>query len=164
VAVVHGLLAGTLLLACVCAGGQQPEARRDQGQAGSIELTNSHPEASFVVSPEVVASSPAVLELRFTRVVNPARTEFQIFVYLSYRPGDEADAAPIRILLGNGNLYPADRPGAFRLRASTAFGKLKAAKASGVRLVLEMKRMHRAEPWSQVEVTVTRPQWRGENE
>jgi hypothetical protein len=66
------------------------------------------------------------------------------------------------MLVGNASLYPADRPGGFRLRASAAFAKLKAAKATDLRLVVELKRIHPAQPWTQVEVTVAPPQWRDE--
>ena len=158
---IDGFLVGTLFLGGVCgAHSERPESRQEQ--AGPVKLTDSHPGASFEVSADVLGSSPTVVALSFTRVVNPARTAFAIFVYLSYRPAEAADAAPLRILLGNGTLYPVDRPGGFRLRVSAAFGKLKAAKATDVRLVLEMKRIHPAEPWSHVEVTAAPPQWRSE--
>jgi hypothetical protein len=153
-AIVRGLLVGSLVF------GASVELSASQVQAESVELTNGRTEGSFAVSPDTLASSPPVLALSFPRVVNPANTPFVVFVYLTYRPGEAPDAAPRKILLGNGSLYPADRPGGFRLRASAAFAKLKAAKANDVRLVLEMKRLHPAEPWSQVEVTVAPPQWR----
>lgn len=157
---VGGVLVGSLFLGGVCAQGKRPES--GQEQAASIELTNSHPKSSFAVSADVLARSPSVVALSFTRVVNPARTAFAIFVYLSYRPPEAVDAAPLKILVGNGSLYPADRPGGFLLRVSAAFGKLKAAKATDVRLVLEMRRIHPAEPWFQVEVTAAPPQWRSQ--
>jgi hypothetical protein len=159
---IHGLLAGALLFGAPFARVQMTNRAQDQVPVAPAALTNSRPEASFAVSPETVAGSPPVLALSFTRVVNPAQTQLQIFVYLSYLPAERREGAPVRIPLGNVTLYPADRPGGFVLRASDALGKLKAAKATDVRLVLEMKRIHPAEPWSQVEVTVAPPQWRTE--
>jgi hypothetical protein len=156
-AIVRGLLVGSLVF------GGSVDLSASQVQAESVELTNSQTQGSFAVSPDTLASSPPVLALSFTRVVNPANTPFVVFVYLTYRPGGAPRAAPRKILLGNGSLYPADRPGGFRLRTSGPFAKLKAAKATDVRLVLEMKRLHPAEPWSQVEVTVGPPRWRSES-
>ena len=163
VAVVHGLLAMALLFGAIRDKGQQANAGGGQAQTETVDLTNKHPEVSFAVSPDTLADSPHVLALSFTRVINPAGIPFVIFVYLSYRPAEKPGKAPIRILLGNGSLFPADRPGGFRLRTSNAFAKLKADKATDVRLVLEMKRLHPSQPWSQVEVTVASPQWRSEN-
>lgn len=164
VAVVRGLLAGVLLFG----GSSRTEAKGVDPCVGQVrpepvELTNNQTTGSFAVSADTLASAPPVLALSFPRVVNPANTPFVIFAYLSYRPGEGKDTAPLRILLGNGSLYPADRPGGFRVRTSSAFGKLKAAKATDVRLVLEMKRLRTAEPWSQVEITVAPPEWRGES-
>lgn len=163
-AVVGGLLVGAL-----CLGG----SARTEGQGAlpntsqvgveAVELTNNHTTDSFAVSANTIASAPPVVALGFPRVVNSANTPFVISVYLSYRPGEGRGEAPLRILLGNGSLYPADRPSGFRLRTSAAFRKLKAARATDVRLVLEMKRLRPAEPWSQVEITVRPPEWRDEN-
>jgi len=160
--IVGGLLAGALLLGSARTEGQRVDPSASQGRPQAVKLTNNQTEGSFAVSPDTLASAPPVLALSFTRVVNPANTPFEVFVYLSYRPVETAGTAPRRILLGNGSLYPADRPGGFRLRASAAFAKLKAAKATDVRLVLEMKRLRPAEPWSKVEVTVAPPQWLSE--
>lgn len=162
-AAVYRLLIVALLLGGVGMESQQSDTRPGQVRAEPIALTSSSPEASFIVRADTLASSPTVLALNFTRVVNPARTSLQIFVYLSYRTGEKPSAAPVRILLGNTSLYPADRPGGFRLRVSDAFGKLKAANATDARLVIEMERIHPAEPWSQVEVTVAPPQWRSKD-
>jgi len=161
--IVGGLLAGALLLAgSARTEGQRVDPSASQVRPEPVELTNSQTKGSFALSPNTLASAPPVLGLSFTRVVNPANTPFVVCVYFSYRPGETAGTARRRILLGNGSLYPADRPGGFRLRASAAFAKLKAAKATDVRLALEMERLHPAEPWSQVEVTVAPPQWRSE--
>jgi hypothetical protein len=157
------LLAGVLLSGGKSTEGQSVHPNAGQAQPEPLELTNSRTTGSFAVSPETLRSAPPVLALRFPRVVNPANTSFAIFVYLSYRPGEGKDAPSVKILLGNGSLYPADRPGGFLLRSSAAFAKLKAAKATDVRLVLEMKRLHPAEPWSRVEVTVLPPRWQSES-
>jgi hypothetical protein len=162
-AIVSGLLAGALLFGgSARTEGQRVDPIVSQVRPEPVELTNSQTKGSFAVSPDTLVSAPPVLALSFTRVVNPANTPFVVFVYLSYRPAETEGTASRRILLGNGSLYPADRPGGFRLRASAAFAKLKAAKATDVRLMLEMKRLRPAEPWSQVEVTVAPPQWLSE--
>lgn len=88
------------------------------------------------------ASSPSVLALHFTQVTNPSRTPFQIFVFLAYQPVEQGAAGPVKIPLGDVALYPPDRPGGFMVRASGAFPELRAKKATDVRLVLEMKRLH----------------------
>jgi hypothetical protein len=126
-------------------------------------LTNSQPEVSFAIAPDVVTGSPPLLALSFPRVVNPSNTGFQIFVYFSYRSAQAASGAPHRILIGNGSLFPADSPGGFVLRASKAFRILAADKAIDVRLVLELKPVQADRPWPPVEVTVAAPQWRQEN-
>jgi hypothetical protein len=161
-AIVRGLLAGALLGGSARTEGQRVDPSVSQVRPQPVELSNGQTKGSFAVSPDTLASAPPVLALSFTRVVNPANTPFEVFVYFSYRPVETAGTAPRSILLGNGSLYPADRPGGFRLRASAAFAKLKAAKATDVRLVLEMRRLRPAEPWSRVEVTVAPPQWLSE--
>ena len=162
-AIVRRLLAGSLfLLGIVSTEARRVDPSARQGLPEQVMLTNRQTEGSFAVSPDTLASAPPVLALSFIRVVNPANTPFVVFVYLSYRPVETGSNAPRRILLGNGSLYPADRPGGLRLRASAAFAKLKTARATDVRLVLEMKRLRPAEPWSEVEVTVAPPQWRSE--
>ncbi|MGC2530355.1 MAG: hypothetical protein WA639_21620 [Candidatus Acidiferrum sp.] len=161
-AVVRGLLIGALFFGgSGRTEGAFPSA--SQVRAEAVELTNNRTTGSFAVPADTLASAPPVVALVFPRVINPANTPFVICVYLSYRPGEGKVEAPLRILLGNGTLYPADRPGGFRLRTSAAFRKLKAAKARDVRLLLEMKRLRPTEPWSQVEITVRPPEWRGEN-
>jgi hypothetical protein len=163
VAIIHGFLAVVLLFGSACTREWRLVPGQDQAEKRAVELTSSHPEATFAVSQDTLTSSPAVLALSFTRVVNPNKTPFLIFVYLSYRPGEKTDILHRRILLGNGSLYPPELPGGFRLRVSAAFAKLKAEKATDVQLVLEMKRIHPGESWSQLKVTVAPPQWRGEN-
>jgi len=162
-ATAHVCLVAALLYAGLCGAGQRTEYTHGQEEAAQVVLTNSHPEVSFDISPDVVTTSPPVLALSFPRVVNPSNTAFQIFVYFSYRPAQKGSGAPLRILIGNGSLYPADHPGGLVLRASNAFSALRADRATDVRLVLEMQPLHRALPWPPVEVTVAAPQWRQEN-
>ncbi len=160
--VAQTLTAGALLVVVLSAVAQQAKPTGTQARAESIELTKNQTTGSFAVSPDVLASAPPVLGLSFPRVVNPANTPFSIFVYFSYRTEEATGTSTEKALVGNASLYPADRPGGFRLRTSVAFAKLKAAKATDIRLVVEMKRIHPAQPWTQVEVTVAPPQWRGE--
>jgi hypothetical protein len=160
--VAQTLSAGALFVVALSAVAQQAEPTGTQARPESIELTNKQTTGSFAVSPDVLASAPPVLGLSFPRIVNPANTPFSIFVHFSYRTAKATGTSPEKMLVGNASLYPADRPGGFRLRASAAFAKLKAAKATDIRLVVEMKRIHPAQPWTPVEVTVAPPQWRGE--
>jgi hypothetical protein len=161
-AVIGCLLAGALLSSAALCGGQQA----DPSQVAPVALTNSQPVVSFAVSPDTLVSTPPVVALSFPHVVNPANTAFSIFVYFSYRSSDSAsekpNTPPEKVLVGNASLYPADRPGGFRLRASDAWAKLKAAKATEVRLVVEIKRIHPTKPWTQVELSVAPPEWQGE--
>jgi hypothetical protein len=160
---VHACLVAALLYVGLSGAGQRTGEADGQEQAVQVVLTNSDPEVSFAISPDVVTAAPPVLALSFPQVVNPSNTAFQIFVYFSYRPAQKGSGAPLRILVGNAGLYPPDHPGGFVLRASKAFGTLRAEKATDVRLVLEMKPLHHAAPWPPVEVTVAAPQWRQEN-
>ncbi|HXJ91988.1 MAG TPA: hypothetical protein VMT20_03805 [Terriglobia bacterium] len=162
-AAIHGLLIGVLFFGGTRTGEQSSDAGQEGMQANGVKLTNTRPEASFPVPAATLASSPPVLALHFTQVTNPSETPFQIFVFLSYRPAEEGVAGPVRVLLGNGALYPPDRPGGLIMRASSAFRQLKAAKGMDVKLVLEMKRLHPQTPWSPVEVTVAPPEWRSEH-
>ncbi len=165
---VHGLLIWALLFGGAYARGQSLDGHADPKQATltPVTLTNDCPEGSFLITPEILASPPAVLALAMTQVVNPAKTPFQVFVYLSYQPSsaEKRGPAPVKILLGNVGLYPPDRPAGFLLRASTAFRKMKGAssKPTEVRLLLEMKRIHARKPWTPVDVTVAPPEWRTE--
>src|SRR5215475_13417486 len=153
IVVAQGLRAGALLFMALSTIAQQAEPTGTQARPESIELTNNQTTGSFAVSPDIVASAPPVVGLNFPRVVNPANTAFSIFVYFSYRTAEGMSASPEKVLVGNASLYPADRPGGFRLRATAAFATLKAVKATDIRLIVEMKRIHPAQPWTKVEVT-----------
>lgn len=164
--VAYAFTVWVLLSGDALARGRSPAAYQASGQAAPhrVTLSNDDPEGSFVIPPEILAKPPAVLALTMTQVINPAKTPFQVFVYLSCQPGsaETGRAAPAKILVGNVALYPPDRPAGFLLRASTAFRKLKAARSNptDVRLLLEMKRIHPAKPWTRVEVTAAPPEWR----
>jgi len=155
---VSGLLVAVLFFGgtryAVC-GEQQP------GPAASVTLTSDHPAGSFAIDAETLKDAPPILTMRVTQVVNPGRMAFQVFVYLTYRSGAGRDK---QIPIGNVGLYPADRPAAFALRASNAFAQLKAASstATDVRVQVEMRRLHEAEPWTAVAVTVAQPEWKAE--
>ncbi len=159
---IHGVLIGVLLLGSVRAGGRGGDDDQNprRGVPAPVTLTNDRPAGNFPLDAQTLASAPPFLALRITKVVNPGRTPLQIFVYLSYPPG-AGRTEPERILIGNFGLFPADRPGRFLLRASTAFHKLKtmSSKPSAVRLLLEMKRLHPKEPWTPIEVVVAPPEW-----
>jgi hypothetical protein len=162
-AVVHACLVAVLLYAGLSGPGQHTAAADSQEQAAQVVLSNGHPESSFAIAPDVLTGSRPLLALSFPRVVNPSNTGFQIWVYFSYRRALAASSAPLRILVGNGSLFPADRPGGLVLRASKAFTLLRTDQATDVRLVLELKPINDAQSWPPMEVTVAAPQWRQEN-
>ena len=162
---VHGLLLWALLLGGTQHSEQSPgEGIQGPAKPTSVTLTNDHPTGFFILDPETIASAPPVVAVSLTRVVNPNKTPFQVFVYLSYLPEAGEKPRTQRILIGNFGLYPPDRPGGARLRASNAFRQLKAArpKPTEVRLVLELKRIHERRPWTPIEVTVAPPNWQAE--
>jgi hypothetical protein len=159
---VHGLLIWALLLGGARAKGPGPDGDQDQRQAAPTEVTLTHvrPTGYFPLDAETLASAPTTLVVRITRVVNPGNTPFQVFVYLSYLSG-VGRTEPQRILIGNFGLFPPDHPARFLLRASSAFQKLKAtgSKPTDVSLVLEMRRINEAKPWTPIEVVVAPPEW-----
>jgi hypothetical protein len=161
---VYGLLVWALLLGGARSAGRSPGGGAERpGKPTPVTLTNDRPTGYFPLDPETLASAPPVLALRITRVVNPGETPFQIFVYLSCQQGagEKGRTEPEKILMGNFGLYPADSSAGFRLRASNAFRKLKAASSNptDVRLLLEMKRIHETRPWTPVAVVVAPPAW-----
>jgi hypothetical protein len=165
---VRALLIWALLLGGAHSREQSPGFDQKPPAPTRVTLTDDHPEGFFLIPPEILSSPPPVLALNMTQVVNPAETPFQVFVYLSCRPGSGAarQSKAVKLLVGNVGLFPPDRPARFLLRASTAFRKLKATNPNpaDVRLLLEMKRIHETKPWTRVEVTVAPPEWRREDE
>ena len=147
-----------------CYGQSLERPAPTQSAIEHVVLTAEHPEGSFAVAPEVLASPPALLALTMIRVVNPANTPVEFQIYLACRPGSKPGAAPVKIPLGTVALYPPDRAAAFRLRASTAFRRLRTAMSepADVRLVVEMKRIHEEIPWSPIKVTLAPPKWESE--
>jgi hypothetical protein len=160
---VHTLLIWTLLLGSGYGSATSPDCIVSQKEPVGISLTNERPTGSFSIDPEALASAPPILKLTVSQVVNPNELPFQIFVYLSLdsQPGGTPGTHQERILIGNFGLYPPDHPASFLLRTSRAFSKLKTmtANPTNVHLLLEMKRIHEASPWSLVEVTVAPPEW-----
>lgn len=160
------LFAGSALRA-VCSGRGQDQGldRHDQkdGQAASATLTSTHPSAFFAISLETLKSAPPVVVIQVTKVANPGRAAFQVFVYLSYRsaPGQEGVE---KIPIGNVGLFPADRPAGFLLRASKAFAQLKATASSAIDVcvLVELKPRRKTDMLTSVEVTVAPPQWKAE--
>jgi len=154
-----------LLLIAGFAGAHAPVNQGERaGEVKRLILSNEHTSGSFPLDSRVVEKAPAILRVAVSKVANPSKLPFQIFVYLSYRSkGASQDSGPKgRILIGNFGLYPPDHPGSFSVRASEAFRALqsKNADASEVRLLLEMRRIHESSPWNPVEVTIEPPEWR----
>jgi len=161
---IPGLLIGILLLGFAPLVAQNSGSGTGKSEpAAQITLTTDHSAAYFPVAPETVLNRPSTLAVKVTRIVNPDRNAFQIFVCLIYRSA-AGDAAPHKILIGNFGLYPVDQPGAFQLRSSGAFARLKAASRQpiDVRLLLEMRRLHETQPWTPIEVTLAQPEWKTE--
>lgn len=165
---VSGVLMGTLLLCGIRAGGQSRDSRDERLAGAAVTLTNDHPSGSIPLDLETVAQAPRILALTVKKVVNPEKVSLGISVYLTYVPPSPPSGASDRprkkSLIGNVSLYPPDHPAGFLLRASGAFRELRAAgaisKSSDVRLLLEMKRIHEKEPWSQVQLVFATPEWR----
>ena len=128
----------------------------------SFKLSNERPSASVELKQQTLDKAPAVLEVSATNVVNPEKTPVAIYVYLAVA-GKESKKEDVRIPIGNFSLYPPDQPGKFLMRASGAFEKLKTAEknAASTFLVFELKRLHEAQAWTRVELSIT-PAWRND--
>jgi hypothetical protein len=151
-----------LLVVCALARCEMQAQTENAAAAAAVTLTDGHTKGTFPIAETILKHAPPVLRVRVTRVVNPANTAFQIFVFLAV-VRDGVQTAAGKIPVGNAGLYPADRPGAFTLRASGAFEELKArkwgARGERVRLQVEIRRLHADRPWTHLEVTVVPPQW-----
>jgi hypothetical protein len=151
--------------------GLQGPTSADQGHntpatvTSSIILTNDRPVGSFSVAAETLASAPPILSLSIPKVMNPDKTPVEILVY--FARSEKGSTQLEKVPISNFSLYPADHPAGFLMRASGAFHKLAAtgpaSATSEVRLVLEMKRIQEAKPWTRIAITVAPPQWRSEN-
>lgn len=130
---------------------------------GEVTVTDRHTEGFFTVPQKILNEPPPVLRLRVTKVVNPDNTAFQIVISLSAGAEREKGAVGTSIPLGHVGLFPADRPGAFLLRDTAAFEKLKASLPTGKRgsakLMVNIERLHENKPWTRVEVTIAPPEW-----
>jgi hypothetical protein len=160
-AAVSALLIGLLFLSPASAWRRIPvDAGQKTGQPASVTLTNTDPVGYFPIDPQTLAAAPPVLEIRVTKVVNPAKTSIQLLVYLFYQPGT-GRAGPEKILIGDVGFYPPDRSAGFALSTSKAFDQLRAthAKPTNVRLLVELKRIHEPAPWTTVAATVAPPEW-----
>jgi hypothetical protein len=160
-AAVSGLLIGVLCLSAARARRNTPaDPEQKTGQPASVTLTNTDPLGYFPINRETLAAAPPVLKIRVTKVVNPAKTSIQLFVYLSYQPG-AGHAKPEKIPIGDVGFYPPDHSAGFVLSTSKAFDQLKVTHAAptDVRLMVELKRIHEAASWTTVEATVAPPEW-----
>jgi len=165
---VSGILIGTLLLCGIRAGGQSRNSQDERSAVAAVTLTNDRPSGSLPLDLETVAQAPPVLALTVKKVVNPGNVSLGISVYLTYllpAPASGTSERPRKkSLIGNVSLYPPDHPAGFLLRATGAFREIREAgaisKSSDVRLLLEMKRVHEKQPWSQVELVFAPPEWR----
>jgi hypothetical protein len=171
--ILRPLLFGLLLTAlfaasprrAVCSGRGQDQGlhQNDQKerQSANATFTSDHPAASFAIPPETLKSAPPIVVIQVTKVANPGKTPFQIFVYLSYRSAPEQKQME-KILIGNVGLFPADRPAGFLLRASSAFELLKATApgAIDVCVLVELKPLYESDKLTSVEVTVAPPKWK----
>jgi hypothetical protein len=158
---VFGLLIGVLLLGAARSRGSAPaDAGQKPGQPASVTLTNANPSGYFPIDRETLGVAPPVLNIRVTKVVNPAKTAIQLLVFLYYQPG-AGRTKPEKILIGDVGFYPPDHSAGFVLSTSKAFDQLKATHEAptDVRLLVELKRIHERNPWTSVEATVAPPEW-----
>ena len=158
---VRSLMISVLLCGSARAGSPAERQSRTHAVLAPITLTNNRTVGYFPLDAETVERAPSVLALNITRVHNPGDTPIQVLVYLSCRPQTGRSELK-KILIGNAGFYPPDHAAGVVLRASTAFRELKTARVrpSDVRLLLEMRRIDEAKPWTPVEVTVAPPEWR----
>jgi len=129
-------------------------------QSESIELTREHPSGYFALEAKTLAAAPPIVALSFPKVENPGKIGMEAAAYLAYY--SRAGAEEGKILIGNVAFYPSDQPAGFLLRASQAFAELKEKhpNAANVRLLVQMKPIHRAQSWAGVRVTVAAPKWK----
>ncbi len=137
----------------------------EKKEAESVVLTNNDTTASFHLARQISSNPPPVLELSVTKVVNPAQTPVEIFVYLE-AVGNARQRGPQKILVGNFSLYPPDQPGTFSFRASNAFKESQArwgtAELTQTSLTLEIKRINETRPWTPLKITISAPRWKNE--
>jgi hypothetical protein len=86
------------------------------------EMTFNDPNLLFSYSPDSVIKKYSILVLQVTQVINPQNIPVTIFISFS----DSVTKWPV----GNFSLYPADRPGEFRFRLTSAFEKIQTEKKS----------------------------------
>jgi hypothetical protein len=121
----------------------------------TLTLTTEHPIASFPLSSDLQNHPPETLEISVTKVVNPAASAVNIFVYLS-RAAEKTETDSVKIPVGNFSLYPADRPARFMLDSAPGFRKLAETKSEEWRLVFELK-PDENRPSTPVEITIAEP-------
>jgi hypothetical protein len=160
---ISGFGIGALLICCTRSAGQAMSGQAKPEQPPALTLTNVRPVGYFLLAPETIATAPPVLAVKVTKVVNPDKTPFQLFVYLSCDSASGTNERQ-RLLIGNFGFFPSDKPGGHLLRASGAFHQLKTTSCNSrdVRLLFEMKRLYEANPWTTVELTIAPPEWKPE--
>src|SRR5688572_5105085 len=70
----------------------------------TVKLTSENPSDAFSIKSDLLKDPPEILEVTVTKVVNPAASAVNIFVYVSPR-SDKSQAE--RVEVGNFSLYPA---------------------------------------------------------
>jgi hypothetical protein len=154
-------------ISCGSAGVQEPPTAQTAAKSEStptptparetVTLTSKHPNGSFPLPPDILQTSPSVLEVSVTKVVNPHAKSVSVFVYLS--PPEETDASQ-RVEVGNFSLYPTDRPAKFVLAGGAALQKLSPPRTAlkGWRVVFELDKETKQE--SSLEQTIESPNWK----
>jgi hypothetical protein len=85
-------------------------------QQNDLQLTDKEPLLSIPLTWREVTNSPEVLTLSIKEVRNPSLRSVQIVSYF--------EAAACKCDIGRFSLYPADHPGTFKLRTTTAIKEL----------------------------------------
>jgi hypothetical protein len=155
-------------ISCGSAGVQEPATAQTAAKSEAtpttptparetVTLTSEHPTGSFPLPPDILQTSPSVLEVSVTKVVNPNAKSVSVFVYLS--PPDEKDESQ-RVEVGNFSLYPTDRPAKFLLAGGAALRKLPPPRTAlqGWRVVFELDKQTKQE--SSLELTIESPKWK----
>lgn len=127
----------------------------------SIVVTDQRPQASFVISSSVLKSAPSSLYLRVTKVHNPTTAGIALFVFVESVDANQ-NTIGTRTPLGNVALFPADSPSGFILPVGHALAAVgQGANSSGeLRLVIEIRPLHRDLPFKDIELTIAPPEWR----
>jgi hypothetical protein len=131
-------------------GGAQGEPQ-EPVEACQVTLTASKPKAACTVPRDLVARPPRVVQIPVTKIENPSRQSFSIYLYVSAASGEPE-------LIGNVTVFPPDRTGVYVIRSQAPFERLGASRPPA-RLAIEMRRTLESQPWRNVSVSIGPLRW-----